>query len=298
MFYLKLRKKKDFISSTLLIPFAPVIDGDLLTDNPKDILLNTASAGYAFYRTLDVVFGTVTGESKILINIFKSGVETLLQFNVTDHIPRSVLCNFLAPDIATVGYNDLRVSKAICEKYGQENDSIDLSLNILNAYSDFLFDIPSVRSLRAHQNGNGRQFQYLFSTASPIPLLGNNPPWFKKAEHGSDVFFEFPNTTFLKPAEMILTTNFIKYLTNFAKTGHMNVTDLPQWKEYDTTNEHYLNFDLNITPGQHLYKDRVDFWLNYIPGILKGETMSSACSSIQQTLWTACIFVAFNILGV
>ena len=62
----------------------------------------------------------------------------------------------------------------------------------------------------------------------------------------------------------------------------MSVEGLLEWHEYDEVNGHYINFDVPITAGQHLHKDRVDFWLSEIPTILQGGT--SISSSINYRL--------------
>jgi hypothetical protein len=61
------------------ICFAPVIDGELLTDDPNNVLMNVESAGYIFYRSLDVVIGTVSGDSSLLLNIFTSTLQDFLK---------------------------------------------------------------------------------------------------------------------------------------------------------------------------------------------------------------------------
>ena len=70
----------------------------------------------------------------------------------------------------------------------------------------------------------------------------------------------------------------------------MNGDGLSLWNEYDREDEYYINFDVPITTGQHLYKDRVKFWLTDIPAILQ---QTSAGRSIQETkLW----FIFFSVL--
>jgi hypothetical protein len=42
---------------------------------------------------------------------------------------------------------------------------------------------------------------------------------------------------------------------------------LPRWNQYDISNGHYIDIDVNITTGNHLYDDRVKFWLTDVPSI-------------------------------
>lgn len=214
--------RKDFTLSLFAVPFAPVIDGDLLTDDPNNVLMDVKSAGYAFYRSLDIVIGTVSGESSLLLNIFTSTLQYILKFNSSDYIPGRIVCDVIAPDIALVDYkNNEEISNAICEKYGKVIDKTEQSLSVLDSYADFVFNIPMIKSLRAHaenENKNGKHYQYLFSRPSPFILFGPYPAWFTRAEHGSEIAFEFPFTV-LGTEDFMLTTQFMKFWTHFATTG-------------------------------------------------------------------------------
>ena len=214
--------RTDFTLSLFAVPFAPVIDGELLTDDPNNVLMDVESAGYAFYRSLDVVIGIVSGKSSILLNIFTSGLQDILKFNSSDYIPGRIVCDVIAPDIALVDYkNNKQISNAICEKYGKVSNKTEQSLSVLDSYSDFAFNIPMIKSLRAHaenQNENGKHYQYLFSRPSPLILFGSYPAWFTRAAHRSELYFEFPITV-LETDDFMLTMQFMKFWTHFAKTG-------------------------------------------------------------------------------
>jgi len=209
-------------TSLFALRFAPVIDGELLIDDPNNVLMDVESAGYAFYRSLDVVIGIVSGKSSILLNIFTSGLQDILKFNSSDYIPGRIVCDVIAPDIALVDYkNNKQISNAICEKYGKVSNKTEQSLSVLDSYSDFAFNIPMIKSLRAHaenQSENGKHYQYLFSRPSPLILFGSYPAWFTRAAHRSELYFEFPITV-LETDDFMLTMQFMKFWTHFAKTG-------------------------------------------------------------------------------
>jgi len=83
----------------------------------------------------------------------------------------------------------------------------------------------------------------------------------------------------------------------------MNAAGLPQWNEYDTTNEHYINFDVPITTGQHLFKERSKFWLSDIPDILQGDTSTASMASrvqteqiIQMSVYCISVCISFMLL--
>ncbi|CAC5415610.1 Putative inactive carboxylesterase 4 [Mytilus coruscus] len=268
------------------IPFTPVIDGELLTNDPMELLENTVSEASIFYRSLDVVKGTVSGEGSKLLHAFQSGLQNYFHFDANDHIPRHFLCNVLAPAMSSMTYrNNTKVTKVICEKYGQASNKIELSKSILNAFSDFLFNLPTTRSLRLHSkmsSGNGNHYQYIFSRLLPyLKLLYPFPSWFDGAIHSAETVYQFPSvaTPFTNQDED-LKIKLMKYWTNFAKTGDVNEQGLPQWNEYDILNEYYINLDVEITSGQHLYEDRVYFWLKEIPAILQTEIQINTTEAI------------------
>jgi hypothetical protein len=86
-------------------------------------------------------------------------------------MPRRVLCDYLAPDF-TLDYNDTRVGKAACEYYGKSPDPFQLSMDIVNAHSDYYFHYPAFRALRLHDQSktNSKRYQYMFSRPSPKSL--------------------------------------------------------------------------------------------------------------------------------
>ncbi|XP_052071451.1 carboxylesterase 5A-like [Mytilus californianus] len=269
---------KRFSSSLIQSTFAPVIDGELLPIQPKQLLLNSSAS--SFFKSLDVIIGINSGEGSLLLDFFLyEGGQNLFQFNASDYIPKRILCEVLVPDLANVMYNNnTDIAISICDKYGAALTRDQLSKDILNSYSDLTFMVPAVESLRLHTgNGNGKQFQYIFSPQSTIPY----PEWFDGSAHATDLnYFFFPGTL-STDQDGELSLNLLRYWTNFAKTGDVNGVDLPKWEEYDTTNEHYINLNINITTGQHMFEDRVDFWLNEIPRILNPS--SSTRRPIIQT---------------
>jgi hypothetical protein len=51
-------------------------------------------------------------------------------------------------------YLFMGVSAAICEKYGRASNMEELRVNIMDAYSDFLFFVPAVQSLQSRDRKN------------------------------------------------------------------------------------------------------------------------------------------------
>ncbi|XP_071129545.1 carboxylesterase 5A-like [Mytilus edulis] len=292
--YEGLLKSKFKQQALLETQFAPVVDGELFLDNPLKLLNDVDSPASKFYRSLDVIIGTTSGESSLFVFALQE-LQKKFHFNVTDGIPQLVLTNFLAPQIANAYFNgNPKVIAAIIKQYGQSNDRMRQTFDILDLYTDLLFFVPAVHSLLLHDPNNAkksRQFQYIFHGLPSFPLFGPLPSWFNRSEHAADTMYQFGNSFVSLPTlDTDLSNKFIKYWTNFAKTGDVNDADLPMWIEYDAIKAHYINLDANITTGQHLFQDRVKFWLNDIQQI-HNPTSSGTCLRQITIGWH--IFVSF-----
>ncbi|CAC5415630.1 CES3_5 [Mytilus coruscus] len=285
----------------LQFPFAPVVDGELLLDDPLNLMTNSSSGASMFFRSLDVLIGTVSGESSLLILILKR-FEASLGFNLTNGIPQKILTNNIAPEISKICFNNsLHVSAAISRRYSQSFDYMEQTYDILNVYSDFIFDVPAVQSLQLHSptgQDHGRQFHYVFSRESPYPLFGELPAWFNRSEHGAEVIFMFANElTDMTEENKALSEKVMKYWTNFAKFGNVNGPDLPQWEEYDKINGHFINLDTNISSGQHLHGNRMNFWLEDIPYLLQDRTSAALNNNYKYPVLITLTYVLFTFSG-
>ena len=63
---------------------------------------------------------------------------------------------------------------------------------------------------------------------------------------------------------------------------NVNEEGLPIWNQYDISNGHYINIDINITTGNHLYDDRVKFWLTDVPEIQRTSGSTSVASNFKS----------------
>lgn len=52
----------------------------------------------------------------------------------------------------------------------------------------------------------------------------------------------------------------IRYWVQFASTGDPNVEGLPNWPEYDATNEQHLELGDTIKTGTKLRRDAIDIF--------------------------------------
>ena len=210
--------------------FTPSVDGELIKENlayPK----SPNDEAYRFFRTVDFMSGTLDGEGNMAYMGMTPEIQGKYDFNVTEKIPKSVLCEMLAPDFVqkTVG-NFPELSKEICEFYSTTEGTDVQSNKICEFNGDSVFIVPSniMLSIHAKDNTKAKTYQYLVTKTSPIPFGGDPPSWFKGAGHGDDIYLLFDTTFYMHltedqlqslKKEKDLSETVIRYWTNFAKFG-------------------------------------------------------------------------------
>ncbi|OWF39887.1 carboxylesterase 3-like [Mizuhopecten yessoensis] len=246
----------------------PVVDGDLIPIHPMIIIKNASSPAYQFLQSLDVIGGTNSGEGSLLIDYHGKSMERLWGLNLTEGISTDDFCSKIATEIAKDFYhNRLHVAKEICLMYTSDVSDQDQALNVTKMYGDMVMQAPTVSYLDRHAKDNTQSntFQYLLSHENCIKYH-RDPSWFKGFPHASDLPYLFrPNYigTLINadcPEDTKLSDRFIKYWSNFAKTGDPNGAGLPDWPMYNLTSYRYLNLNNNATDEGRLYWDRVQFW--------------------------------------
>ena len=207
----------------LVASFAPVIDGILLKEDPKEVIANHNSSAYDFFKSLDVMIGVCESEGSILLGLM-GYVENYISFNVTEGISSDFMCKHIFPQLAGDYYNnDTAIAQAICRKYTSKGSLQEQGLKALDFYGDLFFYSPAVQSLNTHalNNHKTKQFQYMNRRRSVFSIPLEFYPWFKGAGHGSELPFLFPmksNGT-RSSDDMSLSLAMIKYWSNFAKKG-------------------------------------------------------------------------------
>lgn len=211
-------------SVNLVLGMAPVVDGDLLTDQPYKLLADKTSQAYKFYRSLDVIIGTTNGEGSILFTYllnFRIKTKTFLTCNG--------MRNIIAPTISSEIFysNQITVSMAIYKKYKPSvctKDNFDTQAQqVMNLYADALFVSPAVQALRVHADSNtqSKTYEYLFTRPSSSEIGPMPPQWFQGAPHGSELVFLFldKDNSLENQEASDLRRNMVTYWSNFAKYG-------------------------------------------------------------------------------
>lgn len=213
---------------TFVRHLGPVIDGEFVTGNPMDLFKNKSSPAYKMFTSVDVIAGVNNAEGGLMYFDLQR-FQKQFNFNASESIPVRVLCDLIAPAVARDYYgNDTRVSSAICEQYKTNSTSPGLQTrNIADVFADVVFIVPTVMMLQAHSmaNKNQKSFQYLFSHQPSDPWIQDRPNWLRGANHAGELPFVFGLKAMYRPTvkkprdEMILSSQVMKYWSNFAKSG-------------------------------------------------------------------------------
>src|SRR5256886_6244268 len=122
-----------------LMPFEPVIDGDILPVRPIDSIVGGAGAG------VDILIGTNSEEQRLLM------------------VPNGVI-NYINEDIlaGTIAAYGLPVSETIATYRSIRSD--DSAGELFAAIvTDWFYRIPAIRLAEAHTKGSGTTYMYEFA---------------------------------------------------------------------------------------------------------------------------------------
>lgn len=244
--------------------FVPSVDGELVKENlayPK----SWNSEIYSFFRSIDFMSGTLDAEGGSAYSMFPPDLLEKMHVNVTESVPKTVLCEVLAPVfVDTVAGNKPSLTQEICDYYTSE-DIDEQSNKVFEFLGDAWAIAPSniLLSIHAKNNDKVKTFQFLVTKPTPFPLVPMDPPvWLKGAGHGEELhlLFEMSHDGISKEklknvdyaAVDKLSNDIIHYWTNFAKFGNPNSDEVPVWPSYDSTDEQFAIIDTPITTGEHL----------------------------------------------
>lgn len=162
------------------------------------------------------------------------------------------------------------VSTMIAMRYGKENlekfkqiydvvDDATAARAFLHASGDGAFAVGMRQWARFNDKAGVDSYLYYF-THTP-PGVGSE---YLGAHHAAEIPYAFDNaiSSDRRPyteADQKLADQVADYWVNFARTGNPNGAGLPEWPEYDVSNQQYLELDASVEAKKDLLKSRLDF---------------------------------------
>ncbi|XP_077869366.1 acetylcholinesterase-like [Saccoglossus kowalevskii] len=247
--------------TTLEGQFAPVVDGEFITDTPENMIYKSNFSNY------DYLLGFNSHEGAMLYNLFG---QTLYPEILNSPGLSSTQFNQLLEDDIQGSYDDELdlVADACIYKYTDWQNTFsefDRLTNFMNFKEDKLLIAPTIDTARKHERapGTGRLYLYQFSYRSSVTT---SPPWIEGAIHGDEISYVFgvpkltPST--YSSAEQALSDDMMTYWGNFAKNGNPNFGDATDvtWPEFTNEEELYIDLGIDVTVKDHVRANDVAFW--------------------------------------
>ncbi|XP_061182348.1 carboxylesterase 5A-like [Saccostrea echinata] len=273
------------LNALVTLPFSPTVDGELIRKDPIHLLTDRSSPEFNFFQSLDMMIGICDNDGSLAMS-FLPLYQSKLNFNFSEGVPTSELCNVIVPVFSKSLYNSSGdVSNAICKKYSAVNNIEEQGREFLHMHGDATFIAPAALALEYHANSiqGTTTYQYVFADELPSnnPLV---PSWYRGSAHGTDVFYLFfyeqVKTKYVWPnGADVLVKQMRQYWTNFAKTGNPNGQGLPNWNPFDDSTLHpYMNLQSLMTSmGTKYRKTYIDLWNKELPNILQNRCNLRSC---------------------
>uniref|UniRef100_A0A3B3Z6Y3 Carboxylesterase type B domain-containing protein n=1 Tax=Periophthalmus magnuspinnatus TaxID=409849 RepID=A0A3B3Z6Y3_9GOBI len=274
--------------------FAPVIDGDVIPDDPQILMEQGEFLNY------DVMLGVNQGEGvKFVEGIVDSedGVSAEdFDFSVSDFVDSL----YGYPE----GRDTLRESIRFMYTDWADRDNTETRRKTLVAlFTDHQWVAPAVATADLHAQYGSPTYFYSFYHHCQSDAT---PPWADSA-HGDEVPYVFGvpmvgptdlfNCNFSKN-DVMLSAVVMTYWTNFAKTGDPN-QPVPQdtkfihtkpnrfeevaWSKYTPKEQLYLHIGLKPRVRDHYRATKISFWLQLVPHLHHVNELLQSVSSFTHS---------------
>jgi len=275
-----------------MILFGPVIDGVLLLEepskllekrvfNPSDIMVGFNADEGMMSLLGNPEYAEATERPKVNRTMFETLLPTLGIKQLSNPLLRAAFDLVYLDDAMFANPN---VSDYI-EPFSQIS-------------GDFMFACSSDAYLHSVSEADniGQTYQYFFTHVPSVSVF--NVTW-TGSSHGDELMFFgapfLPDATYtLNDKEVELTTNMIKYWTNFAKTGNPNMASKdetqnsddekdPEWPQFSHKDPFYRELSTTMKTGRSLKAKECALLNDFIP---KLEAVIAKADLDCKTHWT------------
>lgn len=270
-------------TTTNIIPFVPVIDGDFVPDHPWTLIKNHQ------FKQCNILLGSNLDDGSLISARAYPG-QIARRFPFSDYaFYRETLDNFIY-----TYHNDL-ILDSIDEHYVDWKIADDPDSNYFYTYmeviTDEAFACPVDSTARAYVASGNTVYMYQLTHLPSKSVWPDIPSW-KGVAHAEDMQFVFgyhfiPDEEHdMTSEEQDMSIQTMKYWTNFAKTGNPNLSsrdeaeeDTPTtWKPYNT-DLHYKFLHPDFLNDQALKTDSCHLWNDHLP---KMVTFTAELSEVEK----------------
>lgn len=281
--------------------FDPVVDGDFIKHEPRDIYKHSKSQSYneiEFFKSFDLLSGMNQLEGAYYITFFV-GDQDPDQFKPTREEMRKLFLPMATDLVYNRTFPDsvMRLVESEYTNWTDPEDFHNIRLQYAKIFGDTGFAVPTVEFARLHMTSPPTSKTYVYKfMPRPSKRSAGTPVWTPGANHADDLgfVFGFHNQPNAEAWEIELSKHMMRYWTNFAKTGNPNspMNEGPVWQEYDINNQHYMELNKNLSTEatkQYVFARETNFWLEIFPSVVTSVdrqiTQPGACDiNIGHTL--------------
>ncbi|XP_051967924.1 neuroligin-1 isoform X7 [Xyrauchen texanus] len=258
------------------IAFGPVIDGDVIPDDPQILMEQGEFLNY------DIMLGVNQGEGLKFVELIVDN-ENGVQANDFDYAVSSFVDDLYGyPD----GKDILRETiKFMYTDWADRHNPETRRKTLLALFTDHQWVAPAVATADLHSSFGSPTYFYAFYHHCQTEQV---PPW-ADAAHGDEIPYVFglpmigPTELFpcnFSKNDVMLSAVVMTYWTNFAKTGDPN-QPVPQdtkfihtkpnrfeevaWTRYNQKDQLYLHIGLKPRVKEHYRANKVNLWLELVP---------------------------------
>uniref|UniRef100_A0A8C5AHT5 Neuroligin 1 n=1 Tax=Gadus morhua TaxID=8049 RepID=A0A8C5AHT5_GADMO len=258
------------------IAFGPVIDGDVIPDDPQILMEQGEFLNY------DIMLGVNQGEGLKFVELIVDN-ENGVQANDFDYAVSSFVDDLYGyPE----GKDILRETiKFMYTDWADRHNPETRRKTLLALFTDHQWVAPAVATADLHSSFGSPTYFYAFYHHCQTEQV---PPW-ADAAHGDEIPYVFglpmigPTELFpcnFSKNDVMLSAVVMTYWTNFAKTGDPN-QPVPQdtkfihtkpnrfeevaWTRYNQKDQLYLHIGLKPRVKEHYRANKVNLWLELVP---------------------------------
>uniref|UniRef100_A0A673JMZ8 Neuroligin 1 n=1 Tax=Sinocyclocheilus rhinocerous TaxID=307959 RepID=A0A673JMZ8_9TELE len=258
------------------IAFGPVIDGDVIPDDPQILMEQGEFLNY------DIMLGVNQGEGLKFVELIVDN-ENGVQANDFDYAVSGFVDDLYGyPE----GKDILRETiKFMYTDWADRHNPETRRKTLLALFTDHQWVAPAVATADLHSSFGSPTYFYAFYHHCQTEQV---PPW-ADAAHGDEIPYVFglpmigPTELFpcnFSKNDVMLSAVVMTYWTNFAKTGDPN-QPVPQdtkfihtkpnrfeevaWTRYNQKDQLYLHIGLKPRVKEHYRANKVNLWLELVP---------------------------------